>query len=81
MRGFCKRAGARGGTQRHCFGCFFKLGVLFVGVLIIRALLFGVYMGTPDFCKPYVCVPEFGFEAVQDNQTAHDEDLPGQPSS
>ena len=30
-------------------GCFQKVGVLFVGVLIIRALLFGgPYGGTPD---------------------------------
>ena len=33
------------------FGCFHKLGVLFVGVLIARALLFGVYSRAPDFWK------------------------------
>ena len=32
--------------------CWYRLGVRFVGVLIIRALQFGVYDGAPDFCKP-----------------------------
>ena len=30
-------------------GCFRKLGVLFAGVLVMRALLFGVYIRAPDF--------------------------------
>ena len=34
----------------YCGLC--KLGVLFVGVLIIRALLLGVYVTAPDFWKP-----------------------------
>ena len=34
------------------FGCFYNLGVLLVGVLIVRALLlFGVYDRAPDFWK------------------------------
>ena len=32
-------------------GCFHKLGVLLVGVLIVRALLFGVRIRAPDFGK------------------------------
>ena len=37
------------------YGSFYKLGVVFVGVLIIRALLCGVQIGAPDFWKlPYV---------------------------
>ena len=32
-------------------GCFYKLGVHFLGVPIVRALLFGVYIGAPDFWK------------------------------
>ena len=30
-----------------------ELGVLFVGVLIRRALVFGVYIRAPDFWKPH----------------------------
>ena len=30
-------------------GCFWKSGVLLVGVPVIRALLFGVYIRAPDF--------------------------------
>ena len=30
-------------------GCFYKLGVLFVAVCLIRAVLFGVYIRAPDF--------------------------------
>ena len=33
------------------YGCFYKVGVLFVGVLIARALLFGVYIRAPGFWK------------------------------
>ena len=33
-------------------GCFFKLGVLFVGVLLIRA--HGVHSGAPDFGNSHV---------------------------
>ena len=33
----------------HPSGCFYKLGVPLVGALRIRALLFGVYTGVPDF--------------------------------
>ena len=32
-------------------GCFRKLRVHFLGVLILRFLLFGVYVGAPDCCK------------------------------
>ena len=36
------------------YGCVYKLRVVFVGVLIIRALLFGVYSRAPGFWKlPY----------------------------
>ena len=36
------------------YGYFYELGVLFVGVLIIRALLFEVYITAPCFWKlPY----------------------------
>ena len=31
--------------------CFCQLGVRFVGVLVIRALLFGVYIKAPAFWK------------------------------
>ena len=34
-------------------GCFYKLGVSFAGVLIIRALLSGVYFGAP-FGNPHI---------------------------
>ena len=30
-------------------GCFYKLGLLFVGVLAITALLFGLYLKALDF--------------------------------
>ena len=33
-------------------GCFCELGVLFLGVLAIRLLLFGVYVGAADFGTP-----------------------------
>ena len=39
------------------FGIFHKLVVLFVGVLMVRALLLGVYIGAPDFWK----LPPMGF--------------------
>ena len=32
-------------------GCLYNSGVLFVGVLVIRALLFGVCIRAPDFWK------------------------------
>ena len=32
-------------------GCLYKLGVLFVAVFRIRALLFGFYSRARDFCK------------------------------
>ena len=36
------------------YGCFQKLSVLVVGVLITRALLFGVFIRAPNFGKlPY----------------------------
>ena len=36
------------------YGCFHKLGSLFLGGLTIRTLLFGVYNKAPDFRKlPY----------------------------
>ena len=45
-----RRAGASPGFSAvNVLGCFCKFGVLFVGVLIIRALLFGVYIGTLIF--------------------------------
>ena len=31
-------------------GCFHKLGILLVDVLIVRASLFGVYIGRKKFC-------------------------------
>ena len=31
------------------YGCFCKLGVPFVDVLIMRVLLFGVHIGAPAF--------------------------------
>ena len=35
-------------------GCFYNLWILFVGVFVTRALLFGVYTGAPEFWKlPY----------------------------
>ena len=30
-------------------GCFYEFGVLCIGILIMRAVLFGVYIGAPDF--------------------------------
>ena len=46
------------------FGCFYKLGVPFVGVLVIRALLFGIYAGAPSFWKlQFPGLPEFGCHA------------------
>ena len=42
-------------------GCFYKGRVLFVGVLMIRALLFGGCVGAPDVwklpCRFLVCTP------------------------
>ena len=38
--------------------CFRKLGVLLVGVLLIRALLFGVHLWAPDFCKLHLLCTE-----------------------
>ena len=32
-------------------GCFYRLGVLFVGVLMIRPVAFGVCIQAPDFWK------------------------------
>ena len=40
------------GCQRNSHsthGCFHKLGVLFLGVLLIRALLSSIYIRAPDF--------------------------------
>ena len=48
---------ASGATQPR--GCFYSWGVLFVGVLIIRALLFEVYINVPDF-ETLPGVPETG---------------------
>ena len=36
-------------SEYELYGCFYPLGVLFVGVPIVRALLFGVYARAPDF--------------------------------
>ena len=33
-------------------GCFYNAGVLFEGVLRVRALLFGVCIRAPDFLEP-----------------------------
>ena len=46
----------RSGPLAQClYGCFCKLGVLLIGVLIIRALLVEVYIKAPDFWKlPYL---------------------------
>ena len=38
-------------SSRRIFGCFYELGVLFVGVLVVRTLLIGVNIGAPDFGK------------------------------
>ena len=40
-----------GGFHLKRYGCFYKLGVPFVGVLITKALLFGVYVRAPDFLE------------------------------
>ena len=40
------------------YGCVGKLGAFLVGVLVmIRALLFGVYVGVPDLVNFHMCVP------------------------
>ena len=39
------------GSDQGLLGCFYKLGVLSIGVLVIRALLFRVYIGGPEFGK------------------------------
>ena len=60
------------GTCRRIHGsylCFWKLGVVFVGVLIMRALPFGLHFGAPDFASPrftkYVNVPTLvAFQAL-----------------
>ena len=39
------------GHTTSCYGCFCRLRVLAVGVLIIRDLLFGVYLRAPEFWK------------------------------
>ena len=37
------------------YSCVCKAGVLFVGVLVVRALLFGLHIEAPDFWNlPYV---------------------------
>ena len=35
--------------NRRSLGCVCQLGLLFVGLLVLRALLFGVYIRVPDF--------------------------------
>ena len=35
--------------DNHPYGCFHELWVLFMGILITRALLLGVCVGAPDF--------------------------------
>ena len=57
------RLAANGSLNIHLYiyictyGGFYKLGVLFEGVLTIRALLLGVYSRAPDFGKlPYICI-------------------------
>ena len=47
-------------AQVSC-GCFYKLRVLFVGVLIMRAVLFGLYIGAPDFWKLLCCEALLGW--------------------
>ena len=42
-------------------GCFQKLGVLFEGVLITRALLFGIHLWAPRFYK-LPCVWDYPWE-------------------
>ena len=42
-------------------GCFYKLVVFLVGVLVIRALLFGVHIGALDFASSHVHVASFRF--------------------
>ena len=41
--------------KTSAYGCFYVLGVLFVGVLVMRALLFWVYIGVPDSWKLPQC--------------------------
>ena len=56
------------------YGCFYTLGVLFVGVLIIAALLLGVHVGAPDFWKlPYGCMDPglFGPTLLQASPARH----------
>ena len=43
--------GPLGFPPRESDGCFFKLGVLFVNGLIIRAPLFGVYIRWPRYLE------------------------------
>ena len=35
--------------MQELHGCFCKIGVLFVDVLLLRALVFGVYVRAPQF--------------------------------
>ena len=39
-----------GGEARR-FGSFCKMGVRFLGILMVKALFWGVYKGAPDFWK------------------------------
>ena len=45
---------AKDASRGDVRGCFYRLGVLFAGVLIIRAMLcyFGVQSGAPEFRTP-----------------------------
>ena len=48
---------------RSVFGCFYKLGgVLFVGVLVVRILGFGVYIQAAFFGNSHVGCTHQGFQ-------------------
>ena len=57
--GLCRHHEERLGVLEG-YGCFYEFGVLFDDALIIRALLFGVYISAPDLGNlPYATCPLF----------------------
>ena len=46
-----------GGLWIWAYGCFCNLGMLLVGVFVIRALLFGACVGAPGFLKLLCAIP------------------------
>ena len=62
------------------YGCFYKSGVLFEGVLVITALLFWVHIGAPDVWKlPYHCKWIFPTENPGNSRAFYNQPFPQGP--